>query len=76
MSGPLLRSWRVWGKKRGGMEWAWGAAEKSDSLPGEPPTSEPPRRIAASQEHTVLFVGAGICSMLIMQADKQASLSL
>ena len=52
-----------------------GAAGSSDSLPGEPPTSEPLSRRAASQEHTVLFVGAEICSMLIMQAGK-AGLSL
>ena len=44
-----------------------GAAEIPDSLPGEPPTSEPRSLTATSQEHTVLFVGAEICSLLIMQ---------
>lgn len=32
-------------------------------------------RTAESQEHTVLFVGAEICSVLIMQADEWASLA-
>lgn len=48
-------------------------------------TRLPPRRTAhhqawactaASKEHTVLFVGAEICSVLIMQADEWASLAL
>ena len=73
--GPLLRNQRVWGKKRGRGGHGGVAAGSSDSLPGEPPTSEPLSRRAASQEHTVLFVGAEICSMLIMQAGK-AGLSL
>lgn len=47
-------------------------------------TRFPPRRTAhqqasactaESQEHTVLFVGAEICSVLIMQADEWASLA-
>lgn len=48
-----------------------GAAGTPASLPGEPPTSEPQSRTAASQEHTVLFVGAEICLLLIMQPDEQ-----
>lgn len=44
-----------------------GAAEIPDSFPGEPPTSELRSLTATSQEHTVLFVGAEICSLLIMQ---------
>ena len=63
------------GAKKGGGVGLGAAVGSSDSLPGEPPTSEPLSRRAASQEHTVLFVGAEICSMLIMQAGK-AGLSL
>ena len=54
-----------------------GAAETPDSLPGEPPTSEPRSLTEMSQEHTVLFVGAEICSLLIMQPmSRPLSLSL
>jgi hypothetical protein len=55
---------------KGSSGWG-GGAEKLASLTGEPPTSE---HVQQSQEHTVLFVGAEICSVLIMQADEWASL--
>ena len=54
-----------------------GAAEIPDSLPGEPPTSEPRSLTATSQEHTVLFVGADMCSLLFMlPMSRPLSLSL
>lgn len=65
----LQESSRLRARKSGAKKG--GAAGTPASLPGEPPTSEPQSRTAASQEHTVLFVGAEICLLLIMQPDEQ-----